>query len=313
MWHRMFYSCNHVATVCVQGLKCNKQSLSDGCMLWMGDADCCRYWCPACVRKACCPRHSQRVMSQFIDPVVAVDPAPADASPPSPVVLLLKQLPPNCSTILVACQPSHADVISGGSGVDSAACCDDCGRSTSLRRGCSAVLTPRHGRRRSGSGYSASARASPLPGYHRRASGTRSAAYFSPIVRPRTGSDGTCASCVAATSSSSCSVAVDAGAPLADGGRAGAGRRSWFRHIGVGESAAWRVRRRDTVAVYDDRCTPATDTVRIMPSAPSLPPSYSSICVTSWTQQQYQQPLSGSSPSVQTELKSVDWKSFEDI
>ena len=182
------------------------------------------------------------------------------------------------------------------------------------------LMTPRHGRRRTGSGYSVSARGSPLAGYARRASGPRTAASFSPFVRPRTGSDGTCTTCVAAASSlgsSSCSVAVDVGGPQTGG----SARRSWFRHIGVGDSA-WRVRRRDSVAVYDDRCSATSDTVRIMPSAPSLsrlPPSYSSICVTSWAQQQQQQQLSGSrgapssSLSVQTELKSVEWKSFEDI
>jgi len=83
------------------------------------------------------------------------------------------------------------------------------------------LVTPpsRHGRRRSGSGYSVSARASPLPGYHRRASGPRSgavaqaAAYLSPFVRRRTGSDGTCATCVAASSLDSCACSVDAGGP----------------------------------------------------------------------------------------------------
>ena len=312
---------------------CNTRPASDGCILcYIESGDgltdacccCCRYWCPTCVRKACCPRHSQRVTSQFTDPVVAADSAPADVTQRSPVVLLLKQLPPNCSTIVVACQPSPADVISGsGAGQgEAAACCGDCGRSPSLRSSGAMLMTPpRHGRRRSGSGYSASVRASPLSGYGRRASGPRPAAYFSPFVRPRTGSDATCATCVAAASSlgsSSCSVAVDVGGPQADGRTA---RRSWFRHIGIGESA-WRVRRRDSVAAYDDRCSAACgDTTRIMPSAPSLsrlPPSYSSICVTSWTQQQ-QPPLSASrgapspSLSVQTELKAVEWKSFEDI
>ena len=284
---------------------------------------CCRYWCPACVRVR--PRHSQRVTSQFTDPVVAVYPTPVDVSPRSPVVLLLKQLPPNCSTIVVACQPSPPDVISG-SGVgegDTAACCEDCGRSASVRGGGAMLMTPRHGRRRSGSGYASSARGSPLSGHARRASGPRTAAYFSPFVRPRTGSDGTCATCVAASSlgSSSCSVAIDVGGPHAGSADGRAARRSWFRHIGIGDSA-WRVRRRDSVAVYEDRCSATSDTARIMPSAPSLsrlPPSYSSICVTSWTQQQ-QQPLSGprgtvpsSSLSMQTELKAVEWKSFEDI
>ena len=346
---------------------------------------CGRYWCPACVRKACCPRLSQRVTSQYLDPVVAVDSASADLTPPSPVVLLLKQLPPNCSTIVVACQPSSADVISGSGVVgrtDAAPCCEDCGRSASSRAAGTAamMMTPRHGRRRNGSGCSMSARASPMPGYHRRASGPRSAtaAYFSPFVRRRTGSDGTCATCIAASSlgSSSCSVALDAGGPHPDGpytgephsdgphrsgfplggphpGKPYAGgaytegphpdgphrgglppggphpggadsrpaRRSWFRHVGVGD-LAWRVRRRDTVAVYNDRCSAASDSVRIMPSAPSLsrlPPSYSSICVTSWTQQQLPQPPSGpraapsSSFSVQTELKTIERKSLEDI
>lgn len=265
------------------------------------------------MRKACCPRHSQRVTSQFTDPVVAA--ADSTSAPRSPVVLLLKQLPPNCSTIVVACQPSPPDLGQG----EAAACCGDCGCSASPVRGSGAVLlTPRHGRRRSGSGYSASVRGSPSSGYGRRASGPRSAAHFSPFVRPRTGSDGTCATCVAASSlaSSSRSVAVDVGGPQTDGQGA---RRSWFRHIG---DSAWRVRRRDSVAVYDDRCSTAGDMVRIIPSAPSLsrlPPSYSSICVTSWTQQQQQPPLSwprgapSSSLSVQTELKTVEWKSFEDI
>jgi len=197
------------------------------------------------------------------------------------------------------------------------------------------LMTSRHGgRRRSGSGYSSSARCSPLSSYARRASGgLRAAAYFSPFLRPRTGSDETCETCVAASSfgSSSCSVAVDVPGPHTDAGR-GASRRSWFRHIGVGDTAWLPVRRRDSVAVYDDRLSAASDTLRIMPSAPSLsrlPPSYSSICVTSWTQhqqhqQQQQQPQqTGVSPgsrcvpspslSVQTELKTVEWKSFEDI
>lgn len=290
-------------------------------------AACCRYWCPACVRKACCTRYSQRFTSQFTDPIVPINSGPADVTSRSPVVLLLKQLPPNCSTIVVACQPSSPDVISGsGVGqVETAACCGDCGRSASLRGGGGMLMTPRHGRRRSGSGYSSSARGSPLSGYGRRSSGPRSAACFTPFVRPRTGSDGTCASCVVASSlgSSSCSVAVDVGGQHAGSavGRTAPARRSWFHHIGVGDSS-WRVRRRDTVAVYDDRCSATSDSVRIMPSAPSLsrlPPSYSSICVTSWAQQQQYQPLSGprgapsSSLSVQTELKTAEWKSFEDI
>lgn len=257
--------------------------------------------------------------SQFIDPVApVVDSSSAGIVAPSPVVLLLKELPPNCSTIVVACQPSSPGVVSGSGLVaheaETAVCCGDCGRSGVA--GGSVLMTPRRGRRRSGSGYSAaSARGSPMLAYARRASGPRTAAYFAPFVRPRTGSDGTCATCVAAASScasSSCSVAVDA----ASGTDGRAGRRSWFRHIGVSDST-WRVRRRDSVAVFDNRHSPASDTIRIMPSAPSLsrlPPSYSSICVTSWAQQQ--QPLYGSAPScpsVQTELKSVEWKSFEDI
>ena len=266
------------------------------------------------MRKACCPRHSQRLMSRFPDPVVGVDAPSTCVSPRLPVVLLLKQLPPNCSTIVVGCQPSPPDGISG-SGVgqgDAAVCCGECGRSASTRCSAAMMMTPRHGRRRSGS----SVRGSPSSGHGRRASGPRAAAHFSPFIRPRTGSDETCATCIAASSfgSSVCSVAVDVASPQAGSADGRATRRSWFRHISVGDSA-WRVRRRDSVAVYDDRLSATGDMVRIMPSAPSLsrlPPSYSSICVTSWTQQQqHQQP--SPSLSVQTELKTVEWRSFEDV
>jgi len=73
------------------------------------------------------------------------------------------------------------------------------------------MMTPRHGRRRSGS----SVRGSPLSGHGRRASGPRTAAHFSPFIRPRTGSDDTCATCIAASSfaSSACSIAVDVASP----------------------------------------------------------------------------------------------------
>jgi len=267
------------------------------------------------------------VTSQFPDTVLtAADSASDDLTRrSSPVVLLLKQLPPNCSTIVVACQPpsSPADVISGGGGGGGGgvgrgdACCGNCGQSPSVRS-FGLVTPPRHGRRRSGgSGYSMSARGSPLCGYQR---GPRAAAYVSPVVRARTGSDGgTCATCLAASSLQSSSCSVDLGGPGAadshrPGAEAGPPRRSWFRHIGVGDWS-WRVPRRDSVAVYDDRLSAASDTVRIIPSAPSLsrlPPSYSSICVTSWTQHQTQQALRAA-PSLSASGQTIEFKSFEDI